>query len=225
MKKGPHPFNHLAAPIKSLAQRFAFMALLLAAFALMMLGKVDAPLMERVRTRVTDVVAPILDLVSQPIKSLNMTVGQVREIYQVLEENAELREQNARLLQWQATARRLEAENIALHSLLNFVPGPEASVITARVIADTGGAFAHSLVLNAGSRNNVRKGQAAVTGDGLVGRIAGVGTRSSRLLLITDLNSRIKALVTFVFIFENTSVQDALVGSRKLLGEATGFDV
>ena len=198
MKKGPHPFNHLAAPIKSLAQRFAFMALLLAAFALMMLGRVDAALMERVRTRITDVVAPILDLVSQPIKSLNMTVGQVREIYQVLEENAELREQNARLLQWQATARRLEAENIALHSLLNFVPGPEASVITARVIADTGGAFAHSLVLNAGSRNNVRKGQAAVTGDGLVGRIAGVGTRSSRLLLITDLNSRIPVLVESV---------------------------
>jgi len=196
VKKAPHPFNYLAAPIKSLAQRFAFMALVLAAFALMILGKVDTDLMESVRARITDVVAPILDLVSRPIDNLNMTIGQVREIYLVLEDNVELRDQNTRLLQWQAVARRLEAENKALHSLLNFVPGPEAIVITARVIADTGGAFAHSLILNAGSRNNVHKGQVAVTGDGLVGRIAGVGTRSSRLLLITDLNSRIPVLVT-----------------------------
>jgi len=162
----------------------------------MILGKVDTDLMESVRARITDVVAPILDLVSRPIDNLNMTIGQVREIYLVLEDNVELRDQNTRLLQWQAVARRLEAENKALHSLLNFVPGPEAIVITARVIADTGGAFAHSLILNAGSRNNVHKGQVAVTGDGLVGRIAGVGTRSSRLLLITDLNSRIPVLVT-----------------------------
>ncbi len=99
------------------------------------------------------------------------------------------------MLQWQAAALRLEAENKNLRDLLNYVPGPEPSFITARVIADTGGAFAHSLILNAGVRDGVAKGQAAMTGDGLVGRVAGAGSRSARILLITDLNSRIPVLV------------------------------
>jgi rod shape-determining protein MreC len=63
------------------------------------------------------------------------------------------------------------------------------------VIADTGGAFAHSLVLNAGSRAGVGKGQAVVTGEGMVGRIAAVGERSAWVLLITDLNSRIPVTI------------------------------
>jgi rod shape-determining protein MreC len=110
-------------------------------------------------------------------------------------ENSRLRDDKARLLQWQAVARRLETENKALQSLLNFAPGPKASFVTTRVIADSSGVFAHSLVVNAGSRGGIAKGQAVITGDGLIGRIAGVGVRSARILLISDINSRIPVLV------------------------------
>ena len=133
---------------------------------------------------------------------------QVRELAALREENAGLREDKVRLLQWQTVARRLEAETKALRALLNFVPGPEASYVTARVIGDTGGAFAHALVLNAGFRAGVRKGQAVVTGDGLVGRVAGVGTRSTRVILITDMNSHIPVLV------ERTRTRAILAGDN-----------
>lgn len=195
MKEGPRSIHRLAAPIKGLAQRFAFMALVLAAFALMLWGKVDVATIERGRTQVTDAVAPILDVISRPIDSIDLAINRANEIYAVHEENVRLREDRTRLLHWQAAARRLEAENKLLRSLLNFVPGVEASFITGRVIADTGGAFIHSVILNAGARAGVRKGQAAVTGDGLVGRVAGVGAGSARVLLITDLNSRIPVVV------------------------------
>ncbi len=195
MEEGPRSVNRFAAPIKSLAQRFAFMALVLAAFALLMLGKVNVTHVEILRAHVTDAMAPILDVVSRPVDTVEMAIAQVRELYVVREENTKLREEKNRLIRWQTVARKLEAENSMLRDLLNFEPGPDASFITARVIADTGGVFAHSLVLNAGERAGVRKGQAAVTGDGLVGRVAGVGSRSSRLLLITDLNSRIPVVI------------------------------
>lgn len=195
MRESPRTVNRLAQPIKTLAQRFAYLGLVGMAFALMMLGKVDTVLVERARTHVTDAVAPILDAMSRPVASVNRLVSDIREIANLRDENQRLREETARLLQWQTVARRLEAENKMLQGLLNFVPGPEASFISARVIADTGGAFIHSLVLNAGTRDGVRKGQAGVTGGGLVGRIAGVGSRSSRLLLLTDLNSRIPVLI------------------------------
>jgi rod shape-determining protein MreC len=106
-----------------------------------------------------------------------------------------LRQDKERLLHWQSVARKLEAENKALRAQLNYLPGPQASYVSARVIADTGGAFAHSLLLNIGHQVGVGKGHAVVTGDGLVGRVAGVGGRATRVLLISDFNSRIPVLI------------------------------
>ncbi len=187
--------QRLTAPIKTLAHRFAFMSLVLAAFGLMLLGKADTILMERVRTHATDAIAPILDVLSQPIAAVSGVVDQVYGLVNLRAENVELREHRDRLLQWQSVARRLEAENQTLRAMLNFRPAPEARFVTARVIADAGGAFAHSVVLNAGSDAGVVKGQAAITGEGLIGRVVDVGGRSARVLLITDINSRIPVLI------------------------------
>ncbi len=195
MARGPRSVSRLTQPIRGLAQRFTFIGLVAAAVGLMILGKVDVILMDNIRAQVTDAVAPILEAVSRPADSIAKAVDQVRELAALRKENVRLRLNEAQLLQWQAAARRLEAENKNLRDLLNFVPGPEPGYITARVIADTGGAFVHSLILNAGARDGVAKGQAAMTGEGLVGRVAGVGSRSARILLITDLNSRIPVLV------------------------------
>ena len=195
MARGPRSVSRLVQPSRGLAQRFAFIGLVATAVGLMVLGKADLILMDNLRAHVTDAVAPILEAVSRPANSIAKAVDQVRELTALHKENVRLRLNEARLLQWQAAARRLEAENKNLKSLLNFVPGPEPGFITARVIADAGGAFVHSLILNAGTRDGVAKGQAAMTGEGLVGRVAGVGSRSARILLITDFNSRIPVLV------------------------------
>ena len=195
MKTNSRSVSRIAAPIKSLAQRFTYMALILTAVGLVVIGRVDLATIDKARDQVTDAVTPILNVLSTPVDSVDRVVEEFHNFVNVHAQNAQLREERERLLQWQAAARRLEAENRVLRSLSNFVVAANASFITARVIADTGGAFAHSLVLNAGERAGVRKGQAVVTGDGLVGRVAGVGSRSSRVLLISDLNSRIPVLI------------------------------
>jgi len=151
--------------------------------------------MERVRANVTDAVTPILDVISKPIVSVNKMISEAKGFYSVREENLLLKQEKDRLLQWQAVARKLEAENKNLRRLLNFPVEPAAGFITARAIADTGGAFANSVVINVGNKSGVRKGQATITGEGLVGRVTDVGARSSRVLLITDLNSRIPVVL------------------------------
>ncbi|MDP7668347.1 MAG: rod shape-determining protein MreC [Rhodospirillales bacterium] len=195
MDERTRPSYRLAAPIKSAAQRFAYAGLVVSAFALMLLAKADAVLLERVRIHVTDAVAPIMDFVSRPAAAVSEIVDQARMLADLRTENLHLREERARLVQWQTAALRMQAENADLKRILNFKPGPGARFVSARVIADTGGAYAQSLILNAGTRDGVRKGPAVVTGEGLVGRIAGVGQRSARVLLITDLNSRIPVLL------------------------------
>jgi len=185
----------MVGAIRVLAHRFAYVGLVLTAGALMMLGKADAVLMERLRVQVNEAVAPILEILSQPIDAVARVAEQVQSWIALHDENERLYRDRERLLQWQTVARHLEAENATLRQLLKFVPEPDARFVTARVIADSGGAFAHSLLLSAGASSGVGKGQAVVTGEGLVGRIAGVGDGAARVLLITDLNSRIPVLV------------------------------
>lgn len=194
MKQSTVALNRLGA-LKGVMQRFALLALVGASFALMLLGKADTILVERVRTSVADAVAPVLDVLSRPAASVAAGVEAVRELSGLYEENQRLREENQRLLRWQMVARKLEAENEALRALQNFRPEPEASFVSARVVADTGGAFAHSLLVLGGGGDGVRKGQAVMTGEGVVGRVAEVGLRTSRVLLITDINSRIPVMV------------------------------
>ena len=184
-----------AAPLPGMVQRITFLALIIAAFSLMLIAKADVAMMERLRAQITDSVAPIIDVMSRPVALAHEVIDQVHALVTAYEKNEALRQDKERLLHWQSVARVLEAENKALRAQLNYVPGPQASYVSARVIADTGGAFAHSLLLNIGHQPGVDKGHAVVTGDGLIGRVAGVGGRATRVLLISDLNSRIPVLI------------------------------
>ncbi len=155
------------------------------------LGKADLLLFDRLRIVVADAAEPVLQAVAQPLATMAAGVRQVEGLFDLYRENQKLREENARLLQWQEVARRLESENADLRSLTKFTPEGSAHYLSAQVIANSGGAFARNVLVSAGTRDGVARGQAAVTGDGLVGRVAEVGERSARILLLTDLNSHI----------------------------------
>ena len=195
MKKPSGSVSRLTTPIKAWAQRFAFLFLVVGAFALMLLGKADTVLVERIRTSVGDAAAPMLEFIARPIDTIGATVEGIGELADLRTRNASLERENERLRHWQTVARRLEAENAALRSLTDMVPDPRLRFVTARVIGDQGGAFARSVLVNAGTRDGVAKGQAAITSEGLAGRVAEVGVRSARVLLVTDINSRIPVLV------------------------------
>jgi rod shape-determining protein MreC len=185
----------VASPLKAWASRFALLLLVGAAFGLMLIGRTNTFIVEETRTADTDMVTPILDVVSQPVDTFSGVLDQAESFTRLSAENQTLKEQNARLLQWQAVAHRLEAENAALRNLNNMVPDPAMRYITTRVVGDPGGAFVRTVLINAGERNGVEKGQAAITGEGLAGRVAEVGQRSARILLLTDINSRVPVIV------------------------------
>ncbi len=195
MKKTAGQALHFAAPARAWAQRFAFLFLVVAAFALMLLGKADTLLVERARTMVTDAMAPVLEVLARPVDTVGDLVEQTQELADLRTDNAALRRENERLRNWQAAAQKLEAENAALRELSRLTTEPGMRFITARAIGDPGGAFVRSVLVNAGSRDGLTKGQAALTSDGLAGRVAEVGQRSARILLLTDINSRVPVVV------------------------------
>lgn len=185
----------LATPVRAWAQRFALALMLCAAFALMLASRSDMALVERLRITVADAVAPILKLMAEPVATVTRVADWVAEMSGLYSENRRLREENERLLQWHEAAKLLEGENAALRRLLNLSPPPGARFITARIIGDNGGAFVRTVLVSSGARDGVRKNQAAVTGQGLAGRVIEVGERAARVLLLTDINSRIPVVL------------------------------
>jgi rod shape-determining protein MreC len=149
-----------------------------------------------------------MDVVSQPVSSVRNFVDRMEGLAALQAENSRLRAENARLQGWEAAARRMEQENAALKAFFNLKTREEAEFISARVVADSGSAFVRSRLVNAGLRDGIVAGQAVMTGEGLAGRIVQVGELSARVLLVTDLNSRIPVMV------EKTRVAAILAGDN-----------
>ena len=185
----------LALPLKTVVQRFAFLLLVGAALAIMILSRAEPRLVESLRGAVSDSTAPILEFFSHPTASLATLIEDFDAVIDVHEINTQLEKRNAALLKWQAIAERMVHENEELRRLLNVVPDPKAQFITARVISDSGGPFVRTVLINAGESNKVRKGQAVIASEGLIGRIVSAGQHSARILLLTDLNSRVPVVV------------------------------
>jgi rod shape-determining protein MreC len=204
-----------AVSVRAVVQRFSLALLVAAAVGVMLIGKADTVLIDRVRGATLDLVAPVLDVVSRPVAAINGVIADIEDLANLRAENARLREENARLVAWQSVARRLEGENGELRGLLNFKEGPQASFITARVVGDSGSAFARSMLLNVGRRAGVTSGQAVVTGEGLIGRVTEVGDHWARVLLLSDLSFRLPVLI------ERTRDRAILAGDNSPLPRLT----
>lgn len=197
MAKGPRlsTLSKVAAPARGMAQRFGLLLLMAAAVALLILGKTHGEAIRQLRVMAIEAVAPLLEVLSAPVISARHAIARAENFWQTNLDNQGLRAQVERLNKWQAIARNLEQENANLRALLNPAHDPAPMFISARVIGDTGGLFVQSALLNTGRRDGVEPGQAVTTGLGLAGRVVEVGQRSSRLLLLTDLNSRVPVVV------------------------------
>lgn len=176
-------------------ERMSLTLLVVISAVMIIVGKADQVVFQSLRNSVMDAAAPALDMLSRPAAVLDAAAGRLRGFFTVYRDNLRLAEENERLLGWQQVALRLSAENAELRNLAKLVSEPAISFVTARVIADSGGGFARGVMVNAGRDNGVARGQAALTGEGLVGRVSEVGSRAARILLITDLNSRVPVVV------------------------------
>ncbi|RYJ02915.1 MAG: rod shape-determining protein MreC [Acetobacteraceae bacterium] len=181
----------LSIPLRQALARLSLPVLIALAFGTMLLGKADAVLAERARMALADLLTPIWGALQQPVAVMRDTVQEAESLLNLRSENLRLREENERLRRWQAAALALEAENAMLQRQLAFVPDAAPVFQTARVVADGGGIYARAVLLAAGPNHSVRKGQIALDERGLAGRVTEVGSRSARVLLATDMNSRI----------------------------------
>lgn len=183
------------SPFQFLENGNVSLILMLAATLLLTVSFVRPGMFGGVRSAVTDTMTPALIVLSEPFRQVSNMAGSISGVSELRAENSILKAENARLREWYQTALMLESENQSLHALLNVKLDPSHRFITSRVIADSGNAFVKSAIIAAGKDDGVQKGQAVLSGDGLVGRIIESGQSSARILLLTDVNSRVPVLL------------------------------
>jgi len=183
------------SPLQYLGSGHTPIIFMLAATLLLTVSFVRPGVFGGLRSSVSDTLTPVLMVLSEPFRQAANVVSSITGISELRAENAQLKAENVRLREWYQTALMLDAENQSLHALLNVKPDPQHRFITARVVGDSGNAFVKSALVIAGQNDGVQKGQAVLSGDGLVGRIIEAGNNSARILLLTDFNSRVPVLV------------------------------
>lgn len=183
------------APFQYFGGGQAALIFMLAATLLLTVSFVRPGVFGGLRSTVSDTLTPALILLSEPFRQGAELVGGITGLSELRAENAQLKAENIRLREWYQTALMLESENQSFQALLNVKPDPQHRFITARVVGDSGNAFVKSALVSAGANDGVQKGQAVLSGDGVVGRIIQAGNTSARILLLTDFNSRVPVLV------------------------------
>lgn len=182
--------------------------MLTASVALMVMSKSGNPAALRLKASLADAITPVLAVAASPLNALADAGQWISDLTHMRAQNIALKNQNLQLLQWQALAKEMEAENRSLKQLLNVVPSQKNSFVTARIVSDMSGPYMHAALLAGGSDNNIGVNQAVISENGLVGRVIEAGKNSARVLLLSDMNSRVPVMV------ERTREKSIMVGSN-----------
>ena len=169
--------------------------LVLLLLALFLLWRIDSPRVERFRTALVDAVVPNFSWAMVPVTNAASMIDNFQSYARLYEQNQQLRDELQQMKAWKEAALQLEQKNARLLDLNQVRLDPMLTHVTGVVLADSGSPFRQSVLLNVGARDGIRDGWATMDGIGLVGRISGVGERTSRVILLTDSNSRVPVVV------------------------------
>ena len=176
-------------------RRLITVVLLLILFGLFVVWRIDNPRVEKFRALVIDTFVPNFEWILRPMTSVVKLAQDYQSYEKLLEQNKELRRELQQMKSWKEAALQLEQENARLLDLNQLRLDSKLTHVSGIVIADSGSPFRQSVLLNIGSRDGIQDGWAAMDGLGLVGRISGVGSSTSRVILLTDNSSQIPVIV------------------------------
>jgi rod shape-determining protein MreC len=173
----------------------AIATLMFVSISLLALSRLDHSLVRAARGLLAEAGAPVLAAAMGPFRPIQNSVRTLAGLIDAQKEVDRLRDDNQRLKSWESRAKELERRMLQLEEIARVVPEQGLTFATARVIADSGGSFVRMALLDAGRDSGFKNGYPVVNVDGLVGRIAHSGQRSSRLLMLNDLNSRVPVYI------------------------------
>lgn len=191
-------------------RRFFLVIIIVSLIFLFALWRVENQRIERFRYALMDELLPKTNILLTPIKLVYQLTSDFKSYAKIYRQNQYLKTELQKMMGWKEVALQLEQRNTQLSILNNVKLNPTINWVTGQVVADSGSPFNQSILLNIGVSDGVSDGAAAMGGLGLVGRVSGVGKKTSRVILLTDINSSIPVII------QKTGQSGLIIGDNTL---------
>ena len=196
---------------KGTKQRFSLLGLLFFSILLIVLGKFNFTAINYLKSGIKEIVFRTSFIVSLPEKYISYSFYTIKEHIELYKNYNLKKEELKKIKSEKYNVNFLEAENKRLNKVLGDISSSSEAII-AKVIIDKQSPFLRSIIINKGSRNGLKKGMAVLSDAYLIGKIVELNYTTSRVLLLSDLNSKIPVSL------EPGSIQSILSGDGKNSG-------
>jgi len=180
---------------KGTQQRFSLFALVLISILLIYLETIDTKPLNYLRSFVKDTIYRGSLIVSSPSKGIQLLFSEVKDHINLYENYNKIKKENIKLKNEISESSYLALENNQLRKLIDDQVTSSSNLVSSRVMLDKQSPYLNSFIINSGNNKKIKNGMAVLDGKNFVGRIVDVNFFSSRVLLVTDLNSKIPVIV------------------------------
>ena len=180
---------------KGTKQKFSLFALVVLSIVLISIETIEAKPFNYFRSFIKDTIYRGSLVVSAPFKVFDNFADYIDKHLNLYSNYDELKKENNKLKNNISESDFLEFENAQLRKLIEEQASSFSDLLSARVMIDKQSPYLNSFIINTGSNKNIKNGMAVLDGKNFVGRIVDVNFFSSRVLLVSDLNSKIPVII------------------------------
>ena len=193
-------------------QKFSLGGLLLFSIFLIFLSKFNIKTVDYIRLAIKEGIYRLSFVASVPEQQIRNTSILIKNHFKMYEDYDELKDNYKYLEGRQYNVEYLQSENVRLKKIIDeYII--DTDKVVAKVLLDKNSPFLKSIILNKGSKENIKLGMAVLDGEYLIGKVVEVNYLTSRALLISDLNSKIPVII------EPNSTLSILSGSGQNFGQ------
>jgi len=175
---------------KDTKQKFSLLALILLTLTILIFTKFDVKFVKFAKTSLNEIAYRSTFIFSAPENFVKTTYTETKNILFVYNKNKILEEKVKELDSKILETNYIISENERLKKTIDDI-SYLSNEILAKVIVDKQSPFLKSIILNKGSKHGAKLGMAVLDEKYLVGKIVEVNFTTSRVLLLSDLNSKI----------------------------------
>ena len=174
-------------------QKFSLLSLIILSIIVIILSNINFKPIQFLKIGINEIIYRSSFIVSKPENYIKNLTLKFNEHMNLFENYENIKSELENLKEEQITSNFLKLENEKLRNLIN--ENINSTEVLAKVLIDRESPFLKSIILNKGTRDNVKMGMGILDGVYLVGQIIEVNFTNSRALLLSDLNSKIPSVL------------------------------
>jgi len=194
-------------------QRFSLIFLIILSLIFLALGRINFKPIDDVKIAIREIVYRSSFFVSIPENYLKKTYQTVQSHFVIYNDYFEIKAEIKKLKAQRNVDQFIVEENKRLKKIIDDYVA-ESDEVVAKIIIDKNSPFLRSLIVNKGSKNKIKLGMAVLDNNNLIGKVIEVNYLTSRILLLSDLNSKIPVIVepgNFQSILSGTGKNDGIL--------------